>query len=324
MGVKIIATGAYVPSYRVSNTDLECLLDTTDEWIQQRTGIISRHISQGENTSDLGYYAAKMAIEQANIDVAKIDFIIVATMSADYNTPSTACLIQEKLDANNAFACDINAACSGFVYALHIARSLMDYSTNGYGLVIGSEVMSKLLNWNDRSTAILFGDGAGCVLLEKSVKSNLLSHVLHSDGEKGLSLCAVENPVCNPFVDNEKEVLPFLRMNGRDIFNFSTRQIPTLILETVEKAECTLDDIDYFLIHQANLRIIELVAKKLDVPLDKFPTNVEHYGNTSSASIPILLDELIQQRKIVLNGECTILMAGFGGGLTWGALLIRI
>lgn len=323
MGVKIIATGMSVPDYCVSNHDLRQFFETSDEWIQQRTGIQSRRISQSKNTSDLGYHAAKQALDRAGIDAQSLDFIIVATMSADYNTPSTACLIQARLGADHAFAFDINAACSGFIYALHVAERMMNDSKIGYGLVIGSEVMSKLLDWTDRSTAILFGDGAGCVLLEQGQQQAILAQAIHSDGQKALALQAKENPVNNPFV-KAQETYSFLTMQGREIFDFATRQVPALMIETLQQTHYTLKDVDYFLMHQANIRIIEIVAKKLGVPLDKFPMNLASYGNTSAASIPILLDELVTQGTITLNGDHLVLMAGFGAGLTWGSLLVRL
>lgn len=323
MGIQIIATGSVTPAYEVSNYDLEQIMDTSDEWITKRTGIKTRYISQGENTSDLGYQAAMTALNKANIKPTDIKFIIVATMSPDFNTPSTACLIQHKIGATQAFAFDVNAACSGFIYALYLAEQLMS-NQDGYGLVIGSEVMSKWLDWSDRSTAILFGDAAGCVIVKSVPKSNMLSCVLHSDGSKASALTAGHKVVSNAFGNGASHIQSCLSMQGREVFNFATRQIPQLILETLHQVNYDVNQVDYYLLHQANSRIIDIVAKKLNIPLHKIPTNLEKYGNTSAASIPLLLDELVEQRILVLGSQQKIVLAGFGGGLTWGAQLILL
>lgn len=321
--MKILSTGSYLPENVVSNDALTHFLETSDEWIKQRTGIAARHISMGEQTSDLGYRSALLALDRANVLPEQIDFIIVATMSGDYGSPSTACIIQEKLGAINAFAFDLNAACSGFVYALATAEKFLQSGGYQYGLVIGAEVMSKLVDWSDRSTAVLFGDGAGCVLVQRNDTLSPMISQLHSDGRKCLSLTSQPNGLQTPFAQTVQESAA-LHMNGRDIFNFATKKVPELIETTLAIAHQTFDDVDYVLCHQANLRMLELIAKQLQQPFSKFPTNVERVGNTSAGSLPILLDELVTSNHLLLNGSQRIMLVGFGGGLTWGSLLLQI
>lgn len=324
MSSKIISTGMYVPPKRLLNDDLKAFFDTDHEWIYQRTGIVSRHLSDGENTSDLAFKAAKQAIDSVGVDATKIGFIIVATMSPDYISPSTACIVQEKLQATQAFAFDVNAACSGFVYALSVGNQLMASGQYEYGLVIGAETMSKLLDWSNRSSTVLFGDGAGCVLLERSSKPSISAVQLGSNGEKHQCLTAYPIPVVNPLYQQNDSLPLSLMMDGREIFNFATRKVPQLIRETLKYAQLPEKEVDYYLCHQANARMIEIIAKKMNVSLDKFPMNIAQYGNTSAASLPILLHELISDGILTLTGTQCVMLIGFGGGLTWGALTIIV
>lgn len=324
MGSKIISTGTYTPQTKLHNDDLTAYFETSHEWIYQRTGISSRHISNGEDTSDFAANAAKQAIERAGISAEQIGFIIVATMSPDYISPSTACIVQEKINATQAFAFDVNAACSGFIYALSVGEKLMASGQYQYGLVIGAETMSKLLDWSNRSSTILFGDGAGCVLLEKS--DNELIHVtqLGSDGAKHRCLTTHPIPVVNPLYRQENKASEKLYMDGREIFNFATRKVPKLVSDILAQTNLSADAIDYYLCHQANARMIDIIAKKVGVDDSKFPMNIAEYGNTSAASLPILIDELIRNGKITLTQTQKVMLLGFGGGLTWGGLLLTL
>lgn len=323
MKVSIRSTGKYVPSQSVTNQDLTQWLDTSDEWISTRTGILTRHISQGENTSELCAKAANQILQRAGISGEEVGLIIVATMTPDAQSPSVACRVQADIGATGAMAFDVNAACSGFVYACSVAEKLLKTTSTSYALVLGGEVMSKAINWKDRSTAVLFGDGAGGVLLEKNIPTNqFIGEDIHADGTRGGALVSGRAEVSNPFVEEENN--PYLEMTGRDIFDFVVRTVPKSIRNVVEQNGYTLEEVDYFLLHQANARLIQAVAKKLKRPIEKFPMNIEHYGNTSAASLPILLDDCIQEGIITLGSDQTIVLTGFGGGLTWGSLLLRV
>lgn len=324
MGSKIISTGTYTPQKKLHNDDLQAYFDTNHEWIYQRTGIVSRHISDGEDTSDFAANAAKQAIERAGISADQIGFIIVATMSSDYISPSTACIVQDKINATQAFAFDINAACSGFVYALSVGEKLMASGQYHYGLVIGAETMSKLLDWSDRSSTILFGDGAGCVLLSQSKTELIQVAQLGSEGAKHHCLTAHPIPVVNPLYRQENNTSDKLYMDGREIFNFATRKVPQLISDILAQTNLPAGAIDYYCCHQANARMIHIIANKVGVEESKFPINIAEYGNTSAASLPILIDELISDGKITLTQTQKVMLLGFGGGLTWGGLLLTI
>lgn len=322
--VRIRSVGKYIPEKVLTNEDLTEWLDTSDEWITSRTGIKQRHISTTENTSDLSTKAAQKILENAGVSAEEVGLVIVATMSPDSQSPSVACTVQANIQAGNAMAFDINAACSGFVYACSIAEKMLSVSPYQYALVIGGEVMSKVVDWKDRSTAVLFGDGAGGILLEKNdVKHSFIGEDIHADGSRGRSLTSGEVAVNNPLTEGN-EVNPHLQMNGRDIFDFVTRSVPKSIKEVVEFNQLQLEDVDYFLLHQANARLIKAVSKKLKQPIEKFPQNIDQYGNTSAASIPILLDELIERGDIQIDSNQTLVLTGFGGGLTWGSLLIKL
>ncbi|ALS35854.1 3-oxoacyl-[acyl-carrier-protein] synthase-3 [Enterococcus rotai] len=314
---KITCTSRYVPENAVSNHQLSTMMDTSDEWISSRTGIRSRNIVINENTSDLCIKVAGKLLEKSGIKAQDLDFILVATMTPDYGTPSVACLVQGKISATNAFAFDISAACSGFVYALSMGEKLIRTGKK-LGMIIGGETLSKVLDWNDRSTAVLFGDGAAGVLLEASDEEHFISEKLQSDGQRGKSLTSgyIENQ--SPFYTGTAESSGYLQMAGRDIYDFSLNDVTNNIREIVE------DDVDYLLLHQANKRIIEKISKKLNVPREKFLTNMEHNGNTSAASIPLLLDESVESGVLQLGSKQKIVLTGYGGGLTWGSILMTL
>lgn len=321
--VKIKGVGSYVPSRVVTNDDLSNLVDTSNEWIVERTGIYERRISEGEETTDIAYKAAKIALEDSGIKGEELDLIIVATITPDYFTPSVACMIQKKLNARNATAFDINAACTGFIYALEVGESLLKTGRYKKALIIGAETLSKIVDWNDRSTCVLFGDGAGCCIIENlnDSKSGIINTYSISEGENGDSLICGANDLINPFVLEKKVKSKYVSMNGREVFKFATRVMVEAVKNVLEGTDYTLEDIDYVIPHQANLRIIDYAAKKLKLPLEKFYTNLSSVGNTSSASVPIALAQLNSENKI--NTGDLIVLVGFGGGLTCGATLIK-
>ncbi|MDR1521416.1 MAG: ketoacyl-ACP synthase III [Streptococcaceae bacterium] len=320
---KISATAHYVPEKKVSNDDFSQITDTSDEWIKARTGIANRRIATIENTSDLCIKVAQFLLKKGKISANELDFILIATMTPDYLMPSTASLVQGQIGALNAFALDILAACSGFVYALALADKLICSHAYKKGLVIGGEVVSKLLDWNDRSTFVLFGDGAGGVLLTSDNKSHVLAEKLQTDGLRADALTAGELPLHSPY-SFSKKADSYLKMAGREIFDFAIRDIPKNISAALQVANLDVEDIDYYLLHQANIRIIDKIAKKLNIPRSKFLTNIEKYGNTSAASIPILLDEAVSYGILNLGSGQKVMLTGFGGGLTWGSMLISL
>ena len=314
--VKVIHTSSYLPIHEIKNADWELQLDTTDEWIRKRTGIQTRRYAKELTTSDLAIRAAQKLLEESKIHPDEIEFIIVATMTPDTMTPSCAAKVQGAIGANNAFAFDISAACAGFVFALSTGIKMLSAGNQKYGIVIGAETMLSVLDWKDRSTAILFGDGAGAVLLKKTDDATLFVETLRSDGLKGDAL------VCGERL--EQHTLSTMRMDGRGVFELVSREVPKNISETLEKAHMSADEVDLYILHQANIRLIEQVAKKLKQPIDKFPTNLERVGNTSAASVPILLDELVQNQSIIIGSGQKLLLSGFGGGLSWGSIIITI
>ena len=314
--VKVIHTSSYLPIHEIKNADWELQLDTTDEWIQKRTGIQSRRYARELTTSDLAIKAAQKLLEESAIHPEEIEFVIVATMTPDSMSPSCAAKVQGEIGANHAFAFDISAACAGFVFALSTAIKMLSAGNHKYGIVIGAETMLSVLDWKDRSTAILFGDGAGAVLLEKTDQTHVFVESLRSDGLKGDAL------VCGERM--EQHTLSTMKMDGRGVFELVSREVPKNISETLEKAHMSADEVDLYILHQANIRLIEQVAKKLKQPIDKFPTNLERVGNTSAASVPILLDELVQNQSIIIGSGQKLLLSGFGGGLSWGSIIITI
>ncbi|MGL4451874.1 MAG: beta-ketoacyl-ACP synthase III [Sarcina sp.] len=318
---KVIGVGGYAPNNIVLNEELQKIVDTSDEWIKSRTGIRERRISCGENTSDLASKAARIALKMANIEAKDIDYIIVATITPDNYTPSTASIVQDKIGAVNAGAIDINAACTGFIYAIEIADCLIKNGTYKTILVIGAETLSKILDWSDRSTCVLFGDGAGATILTRDSEKGIKAIITGSDGSKGSSLIAQNLIVANPFVSEIEKYSPYITMNGAEVFKFATRIMEDSIQKVLEKSNMTLQDIDYIIPHQANYRIIEYVSKKLKIDISKFIINLDKYGNTSGASIPLALSEAINSKKIKSGDK--IVLVGFGGGLTWGSVLIE-
>ena len=314
--VKVIHTSSYLPIHEIKNADWELQLDTTDEWIRKRTGIQTRRYAKELTTSDLAIRAAQKLLEESKIHPDEIEFVIVATMTPDTMSPSCAAKVQGAIGATNAFAFDISAACAGFVFALSTGVKMLSAGNRKYGLVIGAETMLSVLDWKDRSTAILFGDGAGAVLLEKTDQTTLFVESLRSDGLKGDAL------VCGERM--EQHTLSTMKMDGRGVFELVSREVPKNISETLEKAQMSADEVDLYILHQANVRLIEQVAKKLKQPIDKFPTNLERVGNTSAASVPILLDELVQNQSITFGSGQKLLLSGFGGGLSWGSIIITI
>lgn len=322
MNIRITGTGSAVPRLRVTNDDLSKLMDTSDEWIKGRTGIEARRLAVEETTTGLAVEAAFHALLQAGIKSEELDIILAATVTPDKFLPNLACELQNELGAKNAVAFDISAACSGFPFALNTAEV---YLRSGYyktALVIGAETLSKIMDWTDRSTCVLFGDGAGAVVLQAeeckapAEKAGILGMVQGSDGARGIALTCGNRPVNNPYVKNDS-ALSYVSMNGQEVYKFAVRTVPAAISEAVDKAGFTLDEVDHFLLHQANYRIIESVAKRLNQPMEKFPTNLQEYGNTSAASVPILLDD-VNRRGMIKRGD-KIILAGFGAGLTWGA-----
>ncbi|MGB4588792.1 MAG: beta-ketoacyl-ACP synthase III [Clostridiaceae bacterium] len=313
---RIIGTGSFMPRSVISNIDMEKYVETNDEWIRTRTGISQRHISmEDENTGDLGYGAALEALKDAGISPMDLDYIIVATTTPHSFVPTTSCYIQGKLGAMNAACFDINAACSGFIYGVEIAESLLEKKDKEYVLVIGAEVLSKIVDFNDRSTCVLFGDGAGAAVLKKG--EGIKGIVTGADGTKGAVLNTGDFKVRNMLTGpNESDNM--LSMEGKEVYKFAVQILPQAIRSSLEKSEMNVEDLDYIIPHQANIRIIEAAAKRLSLPMDKFYVNIQNTGNTSSASIAIALDEM-NKKGLLKNGD-KISMVGFGGGLTYGAL----
>ncbi|URZ08683.1 beta-ketoacyl-ACP synthase III [Clostridium felsineum] len=319
--VEIIGTGSYAPEKVVTNEDMSKVVDTSDEWISSRTGIKERRISVNENTSDLGAKAALRAIENANIKVEDIDLIITATTSPDSYTPSVACIIQEKIGAKNAVCFDVNAACTGFIFALNTAAQFIKTGEYNNALVIGAEVLSKILDWEDRSTCVLFGDGAGAAVIRKGNKEGILKAILGSDGTGGKFLHCPAINVVNPFSEEKELANSKISMNGREVFKFAVKVMVSSIKKVVEDSGLKLEDIDYIIPHQANIRIIEAAAKKLELGMSNFFVNLQNYGNTSGATIPVAVDEM--NRRGLLKSGTKIVVVGFGGGLTWGAMVLQ-
>lgn len=309
-GLKILSTGYYAPQNVLDNFDLEKIVETSDEWIQSRTGIKRRHIAKNESCSDLAYQAAFKAIEK--IDKSKIGLIICATMTPDYFTPSNACVIQERLGLNDqqVMCFDLNAACSGFVYALTIAYAMLANMQEKYALIIGSEELSKIVDFKDRNTCVLFGDGAGAVVVKRD--AGIFASYNNSAG----NVEVLKSQAINKDGNNH-----YLTMAGQEVFKFATKAIPESINAILQQTNLTIDDIDYVVCHQANYRIIKNVYKKMKVAPEKFYMNLQEYGNTSAASIPLALGEM--DEKGVLKPGDKIICVGFGGGLTWGATLIE-
>lgn len=319
--VKLIGTGRYVPEKIVTNDDLSKIVDTNDEWITSRTGIKQRRISEGENTSDLGTKAALKALESAKLTADDIDLIVVATSTPDSLSPSTAVYIQRNIGAFKAACFDISAACSGFIYALNIGSQFIKTGQSKNALIIGAEVLSKVTDWTDRNTCVLFGDGAGAVVLTASETKGISSIFCGADGRKVEHLNINCVPVKNPYVKPETIDSIRISMDGREVFKFASNIMLEAIDKVLKDSGLKLEDIKYVVPHQANYRIIEFAARKLGAPEDKFYINLQNYGNTSAASIPIALDEMIRN-SVIKKGDKMILVA-FGAGFTWSTALVE-
>lgn len=321
MAIKITGTGSALPARRVTNDDLAEIIDTSDEWIAERTGIRSRFISTGETVADLASKACENALQNANADPADIDLLIVATCSPEDFLPCMACQVQARLGMKNAVAFDLNAACSGFLFALNTAFAYLQSGIYKKALIVGAEVLSKIVDWQDRGTCILFGDGAGaCVVETKDGNGGILGFAQHSDGNKGSVLACKARDNTNPFWKNDVK-RGYVTMDGREVFQFASRQVPLVLKEVIEQVNMTPDKIDCFVLHQANARIIECVSKRLGESIEKFPMNIANVGNMSSASLPVLLDELNRSER--LKEGMRIALAGFGAGLTYGGLVME-
>ena len=322
MAIRIIGTGSYLPKKVADNHFLSTIVDTDDEWIRQRTGIKERHLSNGkEGTTYMATHAAEAALENAGITADELDMIIVATVSADTYVPSTSCQVQGAIGAIRATCFDLNAACSGFLFAMNTAYAYIEMGMAKTILIIGAETLSREVDWSDRSSCILFGDGAGAAIMrQEEGKGGLIASVTGSDGSQGDVLTCKGRGIQNPFHQSKRKK-DYLRMEGQAVFRFEVTMVPRCIKQILKKTGYDTEDIKFFVLHQANVRILELIAKRLKVDIDKFPMNLDHYGNTSSASIPILLDEL--NRNNLLEPGDKIVLSGFGGGLTWGAVLIE-
>ena len=316
---RITGIGSFLPGQAVSNHELARRgIATSDEWITSRTGIGFRHLAEnGETSSDLGLEASRRALSAAGLEASDIDLIIVATSTPDYIFPSTACLLQSKLSNHGATAFDVQAVCSGFVYALTIADKFIHSGSHKRALVVGSEVFSRILDWSDRATCVLFGDGAGAVVLEASDRPGILATSLHADGAHH-GILSVPGSVCNGKVIGD----PFLRMDGQAVFKFAVRVLAEVGEECCAAAGIPSAGIDWLIPHQANMRILEATARKMKVPMDKVIVTVDRHGNASAASIPLALDEAVRERRIRAGQK--VLLAGVGGGFTWGAVLFEL
>lgn len=318
---RIAGTGSYLPEKCLTNAELTQFVDTSDEWIASRTGIRQRHMAaEGETTCDLAFHAATRALEAAGVDASEIDLIVVGTTTPDLIFPSTACLLQARLGVAGCAAFDVNAACSGFVYALTVADKFIRSGAVRTALVVGAETLTRMLDWSDRSTCVLFGDGAGAVVLKADLETGILSTHLHADGAKKELLW---NPVgvSAGFKLDEKNAGVRVLMTGNEVFKHAVKALDSVVEETLEANGLDRHDIDWLIPHQANLRIIEATAKRLDMPMERVVVTVDRHGNTSSGSVPLALDEAVRSGR-VQRGQLLLLEA-FGGGFTWGAALLR-
>ena len=319
MTTKIIGIGSYVPDTVVTNQDLMKFLDTDDAWIRERTGICERRVSKDMGTCGLAIEAAKRAIDDAGIDPKEIDLIVLATSSGDRAFPAAAMDVQAAIGAVNSVGFDITAACSGFIFGLHIAHSFFAAGIYKTALIIGAETLSKVVDWTDRGTCILFGDGAGAAVVRAS-ETGIIRTLMGSDGTKGWTLeCQARN--LGNCVNGIKPELGFMKMDGKEVFKFAVRKVPEIVAQILEDAQMDPEEIKYFVLHQANFRILEAASRRLKVPMDRIPVNIDRYGNTSAASVPILLDELKRDGKLERGDK--LVLAGFGSGMTWGATLLE-
>ena len=314
---RITGTGSYLPHKVLSNHDLEKMVDTNDQWIQERTGIKKRHIiADGETTTDLAFNAAKKAIEAAGIENTEIDLIIVATTTPTKIFPSTASLVQEQLGISGCPAFDIQAVCTGFIYALTVADKFIKSGSAKNALIIGAECLSRIVDWNDRNTCVLFGDGAGAVVLQASEETGILSTHIHSDGKYNGLLSVPTGPGS---IDTDAK--PYIEMQGNDVFKIAVRTLSSIADETLSANNLSKKDIDWLIPHQANIRIIAATAKKLGMSMKQVVVTVDQHGNTSAASIPLALDVAVRDGRI--QRRETLLLEAFGGGFTWGSVLLN-
>jgi len=318
---RIVGTGGYLPPKVLTNADLEKMVDTSDQWIVDRTGIHQRHVvDESQTTVDLAFEAAKLAIEAAAIKHSDIELIIVATTTPNRVFPSTACLLQNKLDIHGCPAFDIQAVCTGFVYALSVADKFIKIGAAKCALIVGAETLSRILDWNDRTTCVLFGDGAGAVVLKASEEAGILSTHIHADGQYK-DLLAVNGGVSeNSKAFRDSNV--YIQMKGSEVFKTAVKTLGAIVDETLEANKMEKSDIDWLVPHQANIRIISATAKKLKMPMEKVITTVGQHGNTSAASIPLAYDVAVRDGRIK-PGEIVLLEA-FGGGFTWGSVLFKV
>ena len=317
MGFSIIGTGSAAPEKVVSNLDLAAIMDTSDEWIRTRTGITERHVLNGESLEDLCVLAGQRALEDSGIDPMELDYLICATMNGDYTTPSLSSQLQKRL-GTKAVCFDINAACSGFIYALEMADTYLNSGRAKKILVIGGDAVSRLADWQDRASCILFGDGAGAAVLSNE-GNDLIEIHLTTDGS--LSMLYAQSPRGNCPFSEKSEGSPYLIMNGQEVYRFAVSAIERDINLSLERSGLSTGDIDLFLLHQANRRIIDAARHKLGLNEEKFPMNIDHYGNTSSATVPMLLDELAKSGRVKKGS--TLLLSAFGAGLTTGCCIIK-
>jgi len=315
---RIVGTGSYLPPRVMTNREFAARLDTSDAWIRERTGIVQRHIADpSQGSSDLALQASRRALDAARVGAESIDLIVLATSTPDYIFPSAACLLQAKLGVKGCAAFDVQAVCSGFVYALATADSFIRSGQYQRALVIGAEVFSRILDWNDRGTCVLFGDGAGAVVLAAAAQPGIHASVLRADGSQA-GMLSVPGNVCNGRVIGS----PFLQMNGQGVFKLAVKVLEDSARETLAAAGMTIEDVDWLIPHQANVRILEATARKLGLPAEKLVVTVDHHGNTSAASVPLALDEFVRAGKIRAGQR--VLLQGVGGGFTWGSSLVTL
>lgn len=341
MTATICGTGSYIPSYTMDNHDIARLVETSDEWIRERTGVVRRHIVREETTVSMAAEAARRALEDADIDQGEIDLILVSTISSNVIIPCAACEVQKELGAVNATCFDLSAACTGFILGYNTAAAYLTSGVYRTALVIGSESLSNLTNWKDRGTCILFGDGAGAAVLradaaeenrvqyEKKMEKKNYLPVTHSDGVKGAALTCksrhdfngLDGGACRTSPGDMTDDAHYMQMDGQAVFKFAVKRVPEVIGEVLSLNGVRPEEIRYYILHQANKRIVEAVAKHMGEPMEKFPMNLQEYGNTSSASIPILLDEMNRDGRLKPGQK--LVLAGFGAGLTWGAAIVE-
>lgn len=331
MKFNILGTGSYLPDIVVTNQDMEGLVETSDEWIQSRTGIVTRHYTSGESAWYMGLQAARRALDMAGVDAQQLDAIVVTSVTPDYMCPIIGCILQHELGAEHAFAMDINVACSGFIYALDLAANYLNNPRYEHILVVGTEVLTCRTNFEDRNTCVLFGDAASAAVIGKAGDGELWSVILGADGSGGPHLISGNNRPNHPFLPKDWETnwpnrlgrdSTDIYMNGAEIYRFAVQKMPEMIHQMTAEAGCSAEDIDYMIPHQANTRILEAAARRLHYPMDRVYTGIERIGNTSSAGLGVGLDECM--RGAVIKRGDLVALTGFGGGLTYGALLLKI